>query len=85
MYNQSLINLKSILNKTINTVSFIKKSLPIYDEIKPLISKFQNLTNTLRNLNIKKKSLFNKKDSISPSNKYEHKKKDYSSNPQFFL
>lgn len=88
MYNQGLINIKNIVNNMVDTISFVKKSLPLYEEIKPLIKKLQKAKDVLKNIN--KNNLFNsyKKDEIIKNSNQvlnENKKKDYNSNPQFFL
>lgn len=72
------ISLGKIISSSVNIISSIKKIIPIYEDIRPLLNKLSNLNNTLKKGKLPTRS-FNKE-----TQKKEEETTIYSS-PQFFL
>ena len=76
MYNNP-ISLGKIITSSINIINSIKKIIPIYDDVKPLINKLGNLSQTLKKAQLSDINI----------NKNLQKKEELTiySSPQFFL
>lgn len=84
MNGSGFYTIGKILNGTKNVISAVDKIVPLYKEIKPLISKFKDLKMKLNNIDLSKFKLNN----VQNNEKKEQEKKEISfpsSNPQFFI
>lgn len=78
MYNNPF-NISKIINSSVNIINAIKKIMPIYEDIKPLLNKFKTLGKSLNNITLKNDL------KVSKNEIKKEEKHTISSSPQFFL
>lgn len=85
MNPSNYLTIGKFLNGTKNIINTIDKIIPLYNEVKPMISKIQSIADKLKNSNISDFKLIKKnEDNYSNDNKKKEIKFP-SSNPQFFI
>ena len=77
---QNSVGLSRIISSSINMINYIQKIIPLYNDVKPLITKLNKIKNSFVKTNIK---ISNIKEEKKPTKK-EEQSFNYSS-PQFYI